>query len=36
MLRVSRAGELDGVLGCHAGLELAAAFELGIELSAEE
>ena len=26
--------ELDGVLGCYPGLELAAAFELGIELSA--
>ena len=27
--------ELDGVLGCYPGLELAAAFELGIELSAQ-
>jgi hypothetical protein len=29
-------GELDGVLGCDPGLELAAAFELDIELGAEE
>jgi len=28
--------ELDGPLGCDPGLELAGAFELGIELGTEE